>query len=177
MVREGKIRIGSCAVRGYNHSNIALRESPVLACPFFIPTHRTDDLALPHPARLPLGAAWRGTCAASGHEDAIPTDRQLESCNLGYAKSCPRLPKERTCDAVRFAVANDSGETISLHFVLEFDYLPAEHGLLEYDRLLKIWTAQHPEPRTQKLAESFLQSYLERRTLTSTSTSTFHLST
>src|SRR5260370_11003100 len=44
-------------------------ERPLLACPFFIPTERADDLALPHPARLPLGAAWRGTCAAAGRED------------------------------------------------------------------------------------------------------------
>ena len=96
---------------------------------------------------------------------------------MGYAKSCPRLPRERSCDAVRFSVANDSGETISLHFILESDYLPAGHGLLKYDRLPKAWIAPHPEPRTQKLAESFLQSYLERRALTSTSTSTFNPST
>ena len=134
-----------------------------MACPFFIPTHRVDDLSLPHPARLPLGAAWRGTCAAAGHEAAILNNQELESCNLGYAKSCPRLPKERPCDAVRFAVANDSSGSISLHFAFELDHLPAGNGLLEYDRKLKSWIAPHPEPRTQKLAESFLQSYLERR--------------
>lgn len=134
-----------------------------MACPFFIPTERADDLALPHPARLPLGAAWRGTCASLGHESAVLNNRELESCNLGYAKSCPRLPKDRACDAVRFAVARESGESISLHFVLESEHLPAGNGLLEYDRQLKSWSAPHPEPRTQRLAESFLQSYLERR--------------
>ena len=142
-----------------------------MACPFFVPTHRADDLALPHPARLPLGAAWRGTCASQGHESAVLNNQELESCNLGYAKSCPRLPKHRTCDAVRFAVAKESRESISLHFVLETDHLPAGNGLLEYDRRLRSWTAPHPEPRTQKLAESFLQSYLDRRN------STFTLST
>ena len=139
-----------------------------MACPFFVPTHRADDLALPHPARLPLGAAWRGTCASPGHEQATPTDRRLESCNMGYAKSCPRLPKDRACDAVRFAVANDSGESISLHFVFELDHLPAGYGLLKYDRLLKTWIPPHPEPRIQRLAESFLQSYLERQNSTFT---------
>ncbi len=134
-----------------------------MACPFFIPTHRVDDLPLPHPARLPLGAAWRGTCTAAGHEAAILNNQELESCNLGYAKSCPRLPKERPCDAVRFAVASDSSGSISLHFAFELDHLPAGNGVLEYDRKLKSWIAPHPEPRTQKLAESFLQSYLERR--------------
>jgi hypothetical protein len=143
---------------------------PFLACPFFIPTHRADDLALPHPARLPLGAAWRGSCAVAGHEQATPTDRELESCNLGYAKSCPRLPKERACDAVRFAVARESGESVSLHFVFEINHLPAGNGILEYDRLRMNWTAPHPEPRTQKQAESFLQSYLERRSSTLTFT-------
>jgi hypothetical protein len=134
-----------------------------LACPFFIPTERADDLELPHPARLPLGAAWRGTCASLGHESEVLNNQELESCNLGYAKSCPRLPKERACDAVRFALARESSESISLHFVLESDHLPAGHGVLEYDRALKSWTSPHPEPRTQRLAESFLQSYLARR--------------
>jgi hypothetical protein len=45
--------------------------------------------------------------------------------------------------------------------------------LLQYNRLLKTWITPHPEPRTQKLAESFLQTYLERRG----STSTFNPST
>jgi hypothetical protein len=134
-----------------------------LACPFFIPTERADDLALPHPARLPLGAAWRGSCGSLGHEGAVLNNRELESCNLGYAKSCPRLPKERACDAVRFAVARESADSILLNFVFESDHLPAGHGTLQYDRALENWTAPHPEPRTQRLAESFLQSYLERK--------------
>jgi hypothetical protein len=142
-----------------------------LACPFFVPTIRADDLALPHPARLPLAAAWRGTCAASGHESAVLNNQELESCNLGYAKSCPRLPTERRCDAVRFAVANESGGSISLHFVFESGYLPGQHGLLEYDRMLKTWTSPHPEARTQRLAESFLQAYLQRRSSSSALTS------
>jgi hypothetical protein len=137
-----------------------------LACPFFIPTERADDLALPHPARLPLGAAWRGTCAVTGHHDAVLNSQELESCNLGYAKSCPRLPKERACDAVRFGVTKESAQSITLYFVFESDHLPAGNGVLEYDRVLKSWTVPHPEPRTQRLAESFLQSYLERRSPT-----------
>jgi hypothetical protein len=135
-----------------------------LACPFFIPTHRADDLALPHPARLPLGAAWRGSCAAPGHEQATPSDRQLESCNLGYAETCPRLPKDRTCDAVRFAVAGDSGGKISVRFVFEWQHLPAGHGFVEYDRLSNAWTSTHREPRIQRLAECFMQSYLDKKT-------------
>jgi hypothetical protein len=134
-----------------------------MACPFFIPTDRVNDLALPHPARLPLGASWRGTCAAPGHEQATPSSVELESCNLGYAKSCPRLPKERSCDSVRFAVASDSGTKISLQFVLEAAHLPVEYGSLEYDQLSHSWMSRHSQAGIQKLAECFMQSYLERK--------------
>jgi hypothetical protein len=134
-----------------------------LACPFFVPTERADDLALPHPARLPLGAAWRGACSAPGHERAVPDNQELEACNLGYAKACPRLPVERNCDAVRFAVTNDSGGRISVQFVFEAEYRPTGHGVLEYDAVLKDWVLPHAEVRIQRLAECFLQVYLERR--------------
>ena len=133
-----------------------------MACPFFIPTDRSDAVAFPHPARLPLGSSWRGVCSAPGHEQATPNAIELEWCNLGYAKSCPRLPENRGCDAVRFAVVRDSGKRISLQFVLEKDYLPAGYGFLEYSRGLNTWTAPHPEQPIQKMAECFLQSYLDR---------------
>ena len=134
-----------------------------MSCPFFMPTERADDIAFPHPARLPLGSSWRGTCLAPSQEQATLSSIELESCNLGYAKSCPRLPKERACDAVRFAVVNESRESISLQFVLEKDYLPASHGTLAYDRLSGAWTSTHPERGIQKKAECFLQSYLNRK--------------
>jgi hypothetical protein len=134
-----------------------------LTCPFFSPTDRVYDIAFPHPARLPLGASWRGMCDAPGQSHAALSNLELESCNLGYAKSCPRLPQQRACDAVRFAVSKESAERVSLHFVFETDHQPSGYGLLEYDRALRTWTVPHPEPRTQKLAECFLQSYLERQ--------------
>ena|SRR5436189_4864821 len=134
-----------------------------MACPFFIPVVRVNDLALPHPARLPLGASWRGTCSAPGHELSTPDNVELESCNLGYAKSCPRLPEQRSCDSVRFAVARDSTTKISLQFVLEAAHLPVEHGLLDYDLLSQSWISRHSQAGIQKLAECFMQSYLERK--------------
>ncbi len=134
-----------------------------MACPFFMPTERADDIAFPHPARLPLGSSWRGTCIASGHEHTTLSSIELESCNLGYAKSCPRLPKERVCDAVRFAVVNESTESISVQFVLEKTYLPISHGMLAYDRLSRSWTSSHADLGVQKKAECFLQSYLDRK--------------
>jgi len=136
-------------------------QEKTLACPFFSPTERADDIALPHPARLPLGAAWHGICEAPGHEPCTPANHELESCNLGYAHTCQRLPKQRSCDAIRFGVARDAGALISLRYVMETAHQPAGDGSLEYDRALKSWISTYPEPRTQKMAECFMQSYLE----------------
>ena len=134
-----------------------------MACPFFMPTERADDIAFPHPSRLPLGSSWRGSCIVPGHEQTALNSVELESCNLGYAKSCPRLPKERACDAVRFVVVNDSGDSISLQFVLETAYLPTAYGLLGYKKLSKNWSPPHADYHIQKMAECFLQSYLDRK--------------
>jgi hypothetical protein len=128
-----------------------------------MPTERADDIAFQHPARLPLGSSWRGTCLAPGNQQTALTCIELESCNLGYAKSCPRLPTERACDAIRFAVATESRESISLQFVLEKAYLPISHGVLAYDRLSKSWSSSHADFSVQKKAECFLQSYLDRK--------------
>lgn len=133
-----------------------------MSCPFFSPTEPAHDIAFPHPARLPLGAAWRGSCAASGHELHVLTNEDLESCNLGYAQSCPRLPQVRSCDSVRFAISRHSQQAISVQFVREAEHLPIDSGLLEYDRVSATWVSLHPEQRVQKLADCFLQSYLGR---------------
>ena len=149
---EPQARIQSAKTHGAN-----------LACPFFLPSERADDLAFPHPLRLPLGAGWRGTCSAPQQEQLIVDLKDLESCNLGYAKSCPRLPKDRACDAVRFVVVSNSGEEISVQFVLEQNYLPAGNGILTVNLHSGIWISSHPDPRIQKKAECFLRAYLERK--------------
>jgi hypothetical protein len=133
-----------------------------VACPFFSPTEQAQDIALPHPGRLPLGAAWRGVCAAPGGDLVVLGAKQLESCNLGYAHACPRLPEQRSADAVRFVVSKHSADCVCLHFALEAKHLPIEHGNLQYDRNLSCWTTAHSDPGIQKLAECFLQTYLER---------------
>jgi len=135
-----------------------------LPCPYFIPTERFDDGGFVHPARLPLGAGYRGLCGAPGHDGAIPTDEELkQGCNLGYARNCSRLPHERQSDAVRFSIMRDRDGQISLCWVSELNYLPGQHGSLEYDSVLGRWIAAHPEARVQALAECFLQSYLAHR--------------
>lgn len=135
-----------------------------MACPFFSPSERAEDLALPHPARLPLGAAWRGTCGVPGGELVQLGAIELESCNLGYAHACPRLPRERAADAVRFAVNRESAERLQIQFVLESGHLPVEYGKLQYDRVSQCWASEHSDSRIQRLADCFLQAYLERNT-------------
>ena len=135
-----------------------------MPCPYFHPMERFDDAGFPHPARLPLGAGYRGHCCAPGHDGAVPTDDELkQNCNLGYARNCSRLPEQREADAVRFAILRDRDGQISIGYVSELNYLPGDHGNLQYDALLTRWLSLHPEERVQALAECFLQSYLARR--------------
>ena len=136
---------------------------PSVACPFFIPTGKLDDGGWLHPSRLPLGGGWRGQCSAPGHEGVEPTVEELrEGCNLGYAATCPRLPRQRNCDAVRFSVVRDAGGRLELWAVCESAHRPAAHGKLTYDRALGRWTSAHPDARIQKMADCYLQSYLLR---------------
>jgi hypothetical protein len=135
-----------------------------MACPFFMPTTKLEDGGWLHSSRLPLGGGWTGRCSAPGHEDAEPSTEEIrEFCNLGYAIHCSRLPKERTSDAVRFSIAGDSGTRLSVWFVHELKHSPAGYGTLEYDLSLGRWISLHPDPRVQKMADCYLQSYLLRR--------------
>jgi hypothetical protein len=52
---------------------------------------------------------------------------------------------------------------VTLRYVMETAHQPAGDGALEYDRSLGRWISTYPEPRVQKMAECFLQSYLARR--------------
>jgi len=135
-----------------------------MACPFFMPTCKSEDGGWVHPTRLPLGGGWAGHCSAPGHEGTEPTREELQQfCNLGYAAGCPRLPRERECDAVRFGVARDCGDQLLVWFVCEAGHRPATHGMLEYDCLRMQWIGSHPDPRIQKMADCYLQAYLLRR--------------
>ncbi len=118
----------------------------------------------PHPARLPLGDAWTGCCTAPGYEGAQPSDEELrDGCNLGYARACPRLPRQRHADAVRFSMARDREQTLTVQFVVEIAHAPAEHGLLEFDSALGRWRAAHHDARMQRMAECFVEAYLRRK--------------
>lgn len=129
-----------------------------------MPTTKFDDAGWLHPSRLPLGGGWHGQCSAPGHESAeLTSDELRDGCNLGYAKSCARLPQARMCDAVRFSVARDRGSFVLLCYVCESGHRPVTHGTLEYDVALAQWTVAHSDPRIQRMAECFLATYLLRR--------------
>lgn len=140
-----------------------------MACPFFLPMEKLVDGIFVHQGRLPLGCGWSGKCTAPGHEGENPTPEELrEFCNLGYAHACTRLPRERAWDSVRFgarsvAAENGTGRGIQIRFVCERDHRPAEHGMLAFDVMEARWIDRHRDSRVQRMAECFLESYLDRR--------------
>jgi hypothetical protein len=160
-----------------------------MACPFFMPMERFEDGSWPHPARLPLGRGWSGYCTAPGHEGERPEAQDLQSCNLGYADSCLRMPATRAWDAVRFAVRANAlrnyngaktdgiktddvemraGETLppgvmELQYVCERQHRPVEYGTLQFDAGSLKCLRPHADARVQRMAECFVQAVFERR--------------
>lgn len=149
-----------------------------MACPYFMPASKFENGKWPHPGRLPLGCGWSGQCTAPGHEDQTPPPDILETfCNLGYASSCGWAPPQRVWDAIRFAVSalpaagvqrtissNDRpARTIRLSYVCERDHRPVEHGELEFDVSQKTCSKPHADLRIQRMAECFLESYLNKK--------------
>lgn len=135
-----------------------------MACPYFVPSQKYDGGTWLHPSRLPLGAGFSGHCSAPGHDGVQPREDELrELCNMGYAKSCTRLPQERTCDAVRFSVARESASQLSIWFVCETAHHPTSYGTLQYDAAEGRWVFSHGDLRIQRLAECYVQIYLAKK--------------
>jgi hypothetical protein len=144
-----------------------------LACPYFMPVVKLENGAWPHPARLPLGCGWTGHCTAPGHEGQAPPQDILEAfCNLGYASSCAWAPAERAWDAVRFSISapadkdkqkrSAAASVLRLVYACERDHRPVAHGELTFDLVTAAWIGPHEDPRIQKMAECFLDSYLKK---------------
>lgn len=134
-----------------------------MACPFFMPEQRLDS-DWPFPQRLPLGAGWAGSCTAPGHEGARPSEEELTSgCNVGYARSCSRLPTERHADAVRFALGEERDGILRVLFTCEREYLPAGNGELLYTAANESFLRAHHDPRLQRMAECYVQAKRARR--------------
>jgi len=138
-----------------------------VACPFFMPVERLEGGTWLHAERLPLGGGWSGNCTAPEHEGETPSQEELrEFCNLGYAQGCGRLPRERAWDSVRFvartASSHDTRASIQIRYVCERDHRPAEHGTLEFNPVEAQWVETHRDGRVQRMAECFLDSFLEK---------------
>ena len=64
----------------------------------------------------------------------------------------------------RIATVGELAERLQIQFVLESRHLPVEYGKLQYDRVSQCWASEHSDSRIQRLADCFLQAYLERNT-------------
>ena len=140
-----------------------------MACPYFVPSEIVYDISWPHPARLPLGAGWKGNCCAredlaSAAETNLTPDPVIlrDNCNLGYATACPHLPQTRDWDAIRFSVAANTAEQITLTYICELAHAPKAHGTLTYNLATESWQ-DAADPRVLRLATSFLHSYRIRQ--------------
>lgn len=141
-----------------------------MACPFFMPVEKLQHGTWMHASRLPLGCGWTGLCGAPGHGNAVPSADELrDSCNLGYAENCKRLPRDRPWDSIRFGARTVSGNEnnltgghIQIRYVCERNHLPVEHGTLKFDAAAAHWESRHSNDRLQRMAECFLESYIER---------------
>jgi len=135
-----------------------------VACPYFYPKEKTFDVNWAFPQRLPLGAGYCGTCRTPAADEIVPSAEALRDfCNLGYATACNRMPADAVAHALRFSVTRDTGDRILLHYALERNHAPGEHGQLEYDRRTSVWLQGHPDACVQRQAECYLSSYMERR--------------
>lgn len=144
-----------------------------MACPYFMPTERLASDLWTHRSRLPLGDGFSGICTAPGYEGAVLSDEELRDfCNLGYATRCPRMPQQRTADAVRFIVNHDRDGAISLYYTCERDHAPLHHGPLTYIQSEQRWLQPHSDARIQRMAECYLQSYLMRKSGSSAAATT-----
>lgn len=134
-----------------------------MCCPYFYPLERTREIAWSFPHRLPLGCGFQGTCRAT-HEEFVPDDATLrESCNLGHARNCPRLPSPRVADSVRLTVVQDTGDKILMLYVYDLAHSPAAHGQLTYDCASRTWISTVDDLCVQRQAECYLGVYLDQR--------------
>ena len=100
-----------------------------MACPFFFPPQRRDDLLWPHPARLPLGAGFGGTCHAQADNAASPGDAAL--------RDFAGLPRVSIESAETAAIALDWAERgMDFAYALHLATTRAHDGFVTFDRTL-----------------------------------------
>ena len=133
-----------------------------MACPFFLPEGTLETGPWTHAPRLPLGAAYAGTCQARPGENFQPPEaHQQEWCNRGYARGvCERFPEASPADAVRFSITAEEPLRLRLVYVLEKDHAPAEFGTLEFSVVENALVAPPADSRLTRQAEAFVRSHL-----------------
>jgi hypothetical protein len=128
-----------------------------MACPYFFPVARFETSPWSIPPRLPLGDAFSGECRAPGSTLQPDEARMREVCNPGLGRhGCEQFPSVSAADAVRFHVAEDSGELIHIQYVFEKECWPGEYGD----------TTNLKSEILRRQADAFLESYLRRRSAT-----------
>ncbi len=89
----------------------------------------------------------------------------------GYAAGCTWTPKEREWDAVRLGVlagrsykggTQPVDRVIQLRYVCERNHRPSADGVLQFNCTSAMWVEPHPNPRLQKMAECFLDSWMKK---------------
>jgi len=101
---------------------------------------------------------------------ACPFFLPKEKLQNGIWLHAGRLPRERVWDSVRFGARTVSGKgnnasagRIQVRFVCERGHRPSEHGMLEFDPADARWVERHRDDCVQRMAECFLESYVEKR--------------
>lgn len=133
-----------------------------MACPYFHPQERlAGDGKRP---RLPLGDAYSGVCRVDPQREWRPDENTLRvACNVGYATSCPRFPKGKGPDALRFSVIGDEAGALRIFYVAERSHAAIEHGALEFSTAQGKFLSGHPNPLLVEQAQAYAESYLRRK--------------
>ena len=124
---------------------------------------------------MPSGFRWEaGGAGAARLRDMRVRLRRTKSCGssaiLGMrrvAGGCRASGCGIRCVLRRERVVNDSengtGGHIQVRYICERGHRPAEHGTLEFDAFEARWVKPHHDRRVQRMAECFLESYMEKR--------------
>jgi hypothetical protein len=135
-----------------------------MACPHFYPETPLPAERTPLGPRLPLVAAWSGSCRAHGLA-VTPDERTLLACcNRGYARGeCPDAAAAEG-DAIRITLEGPlagEGDTIGLIYTVEKDHWPVSHGRLVWWRNTG-HVDNAPSAMVARQAEAFITAYLAR---------------
>ena len=135
-----------------------------MACPYFHPDVRLESNSWIVPPRLPLGDPYAGECRAADIAYRPDEERLRENCNVGYCRDrCDRFPQSAGSDAVRFHIAQDTGDRLQIQFVFEKDCWPQSHGAFEFGCAAREFTAGPDGAILRRQALAFAESYLRRK--------------